>query len=78
MSDITVYGKPGCRACKNTTRILTQNGVEHTYVDFTQDEDALAFITAQGVKSAPYVTSPVGNWAGQDEAKLNELIASVK
>ena len=76
MSDVTVYGKPGCRACVNTTRQLKKNGVEFTYIDFTQDADAEALLHSRGVKAAPFVTSPVGDWSGLDEAKIDELVAS--
>lgn len=75
MSDITtIYGKPGCRACLTTKRTLAKNGIEHKYVDFTQDEDAYALLKDNGVLSAPYVVSPVGAWSGLDEGKLAELI----
>lgn len=76
MSEVTVYGKPGCRACMSTTRQLKKNGVDFKYIDFTQDSDAEAFLHGEGVKSAPYVVSPVGNWSGMDEYMINELVSS--
>lgn len=76
MSEVTVYGKPGCRACMSTTRQFKKGGVEFNYVDFTQDPEAEAFLHGEGVKSAPYVVSPVGSWSGLDEYMINELIAT--
>lgn len=78
MSDVTIYGKPGCRACLSTARKLTKNGIEHDYIDFTQDEEAYEMIKSKGVMAAPYVTSPVGDWSGLDEVKINELVDSYK
>lgn len=76
MSAVTVYGKPGCRACDNTKRQFKKHGVEFEYVDFTQDEEGAATVASAGVLSAPYVTSPVGNWSGLDEAMINKLVSA--
>lgn len=77
MSEVTVYGKPGCRACEATKRRLKKQGVEFNYVDFTQDETAAKLLEDNGVKAAPYVTAPTGNWSGLDEAEIDKLVASL-
>ena len=76
MSDVTVYGKPGCRACVGTTRELKKRGIDYTYVDFTQDAEAEAMLKSEGVMAAPFVTSPIGKWSGLDEAQIDKLAAS--
>lgn len=77
MSEVTVYGKPGCRACESTKRRLKKHGVEFNYVDFTQDEDAAKLLADNGVKAAPYVTAPTGSWSGLDEAEIDKLVSSL-
>lgn len=74
MSKVTVYGKPGCRACKGTVRQLEKHNVEFSYVDVMEDSDALSYVKDQGVVAMPYIESPVGSWSGLDEGKIAELV----
>lgn len=76
MSNVTVYGKPGCRACVGTTRQFKKHGVDFDYIDVTQDEEAFAYVKGQGVASMPYVETPTGSWSGLDEAMIDKLVAS--
>lgn len=76
MADVTVYGKPGCRACESTKRILKKNGIEFDYVDFTLDADATQLLADNKVKAAPYVVAPTGSWSGLDEAEIQKLVDS--
>lgn len=77
MSEVTVYGKPGCRACDSTKRQLKKHGVEFNYVDFTQDAVAAQLLADNEVKAAPYVVAPTGSWSGLDEAEIDKLVASL-
>lgn len=76
MSNVTVYGKPGCRACVGTTRQFKKNGVSFEYIDVTQDESAFEYVKSQGVVAMPYVEAPTGSWSGLDEAEIDKLVAS--
>lgn len=76
MSEVTVYGKPGCRPCAFTKRFLDDNGVDYEYFDVTQDAAAAQLIIDKGFKAVPVVFAPNATWNGLDEAKLEELVAS--
>ena len=77
MSEVTVYGKPGCRACDRTKRQFKKHGVEFNYVDFNQDEQAAKLLSDNGVLAAPYVVAPTGSWSGLDEGEIDKLVASL-
>lgn len=55
MSDITVYSKPRCVACRAVKRHLDKKGVEFTEIDITQDDAARESIQKQGFLQAPVV-----------------------
>ena len=77
LANVTVYGKPGCRACKSTTRKFDKHGIDYEYVDFTVDTDAYEnVIVPNGVLAAPYVVAPNGSWSGLNEEKIEELVGA--
>lgn len=71
---VTVYGKPACVQCTATVRHLNKLGINHTYVDVTEDRDAFDFIKGLGYQQAPVVyTSADKHWSGFNPDLLNEL-----
>lgn len=69
---ITVYGKPRCVQCDATKRALNKRGIPYTYVDVTENPDALAHIKALGYTSAPVVelSNGIDSWSGYQPGKL--------
>lgn len=52
---IEVYGKPNCKYCDMAKALLTNKGVEYSYIDIMQDEDAMDMIVDAGLKSVPQI-----------------------
>ena len=61
---ITVYSKPACVQCTATTRALEARGLKYDVIDLTQDDQALARVTALGYRQAPVVIAGESHWAG--------------
>ncbi len=72
---VTVYSKPRCTYCDATYRALDSRGISYNVVDYTQDEDAFAFVQTLGHLSAPVVVAGDMNWGGYKEDKIDELAA---
>ncbi len=76
---VTVYGRPGCQQCKQTTRKLDKAGVPYTYVDVDDDAVAGALVDIYaaknpGPKSLPLVTAGDQYWFGFRNERLARLI----
>lgn len=71
----TIYTKPSCVQCDMTKRYMDKNNIPYDTVDITEDPAALEMIMGMGFTSAPVVVSEVGNWAGFQPDRLNELAA---
>lgn len=71
----TIYTKPACVQCDMTKRMMDQKGIIYKTVDITENTDALDMILEMGFSSAPVVMSSVGNWAGFQPDKINQLAA---
>lgn len=78
MPPIVVYSKPDCQPCKMTKQRFTDNGVDFTEIDISQDAEALSYVTGLGALAAPVVV--VGNqelwWAGFKPDMIKQVIAS--
>lgn len=61
---ITVYSKPACVQCTATTRALDARGLNYSVIDLTQDDEAMARVTALGYRQAPVVVAGEDHWAG--------------
>jgi len=61
---ITVYSKPACVQCTATTRALDARGLDYDVIDLTQDDEAMARVTALGYRQAPVVIAGDDHWAG--------------
>lgn len=71
---IAVYSKPDCRQCIATTRKLDKLGIEYTYIDITEDQDAYDYVTGLGYQQAPVVVVSNGDsWAGYRPEKIGYL-----
>ncbi|TDK51262.1 glutaredoxin-like protein NrdH [Antarcticimicrobium luteum] len=70
---ITVYSKPACVQCTATTRALTARGIAFDLVDLTEDDAALARVTALGYRQAPVVMAGDEHWAGFRPDKIGAL-----
>ena len=57
MSEITVYTKPACEACKATFRTLNKAGISYQVVDITEDATARDFVMSLGHLQAPVVVT---------------------
>jgi glutaredoxin-like protein NrdH len=70
---VTVYTKPACQQCNATYRALDKKGIAYTSLDISQDAAALENLKALGYQQAPVVTSPIGDWSGFRDDKIDEL-----
>lgn len=79
---VTVYSQPGCQPCRATHKRLQALGVDHSYIDVTQEPEALDTIKALGYATTPVVqvTCPVPNakpvtvsWSGMRYDAMNAL-----
>lgn len=71
-SEVIVYSKKPCPQCDATFRKLKQEEMEHTVVDITDDEAALAYIKELGYLQAPVVVTPFDHWSGYRPDKIME------
>jgi len=77
---VTVYTKPGCRACDRVKAKLDEFNVPYQAVDITRNEEAYTYVTqVLKSKSVPVIVSDVYEpILGYDPLKLRELIDYVK
>ena len=52
---LTLYSKPNCTFCEKAKHWLTKNGVPFQAIDVSIDEEAKAFIVAEGHKTVPQI-----------------------
>lgn len=77
MIAVTVYSKPACVQCTATKRDFDKKGVAYTEVDLTQDDAALARLTALGYAQVPVIITDLDQWTGFRPDKHGELIAAL-
>ncbi|WP_227979942.1 glutaredoxin family protein [Nocardia spumae] len=75
---VTVYGRPGCQQCKQTTRKLDKANVPYTYVDVDDDAVAGALVDIYaarnpGPKSLPLVVVGDVYWFGFRHERIARL-----
>jgi glutaredoxin-like protein NrdH len=75
MSQITVYTKPACAACKATFRALNNAGIAYDVIDITRDSDARDFVMSLGYLQAPVVVTGDTHFSGFRPDRLNALAA---
>jgi glutaredoxin-like protein NrdH len=73
MSQITVYTKPACEACKATFRALNKAGISYQVVDITEDATARDFVMSLG--QAPVVVTGDTHFSGFRPDRLKALAA---
>lgn len=64
MSQITVYTKPACVACKATFRALNNAGIAYQEIDITEDAAARDYVMSLGYLQAPVVVAGDRHWSG--------------
>lgn len=70
---VTVYTLPNCVQCDQTKKQFTKLGVEFTEVNLEDHPDKVEAFTAQGLTSAPIVTTDVKVWSGFRIGKIESL-----
>jgi glutaredoxin-like protein NrdH len=70
---ITVYTKPQCSACEQTTKLLEQMGLEYKAVDATKSSKARKFMAEHGYMSVPVVITDDDHWSLFRYHKLRNL-----
>lgn len=70
---VTVYTKPRCVQCNATYRALDKNGISYNSIDLSEQPEFLEELKAEGHMGAPVVKSPIGDWAGFQPDKIEEL-----
>ena len=75
---VTVYTNPQCVQCDMTKRQFDKLGVEYSVVDLASVPDKVEEFKAQGLMSAPIVTTDVKVWSGFKPAKIKSLADYIK
>lgn len=71
---VTVYTNPNCVQCDMTKRQFDKLGVKYEVVDLGRvSNETLDAWKAQGLMSAPIVTTDVKIWSGFKPAKIKSL-----
>lgn len=70
---IIVYSKPACVQCTATTRALDARGLSYDVIDLTEDDGAMARVTALGYRQAPVVIAGESHWAGFRPDMIGQL-----
>lgn len=50
---VTLYGAPFCQNCQTVKRVLENKGIEVTYLDVADDEQAADALSAMGFMALP-------------------------
>lgn len=69
----TVYGKPECKQCEFTTKLMDKEGIPYKYVDITVDEVAYQTVKGLGYTGAPVVVADSTHWSGFSPDKIRKL-----
>ena len=80
MTDITMYGAEWCGDCRRSKRVLTDLGIDYTYVNLEETPEATQNVIDinGGTQSIPVIVFPDGSHLTEPGdleliAKLNEL-----
>lgn len=73
-TEVTIYGTPTCVGCRFMVDQCKRKGISYTYIDVTQDEEALAFIRSYGYNTVPVVYCREEIWSGADMGRVERLI----
>lgn len=71
---VTVYSKKNCIQCDATVREMQRKGIEHQYVDITEDSQAMETVANLGYKQVPVVIAGEEHWAGFQPDKIGALV----
>jgi glutaredoxin len=63
MSDITVYGGPGCADCRRSKRFLDERGIDYAWIDLADDPAAEATVMRlnRGMRVIPTIVFADGS-----------------
>ena len=70
---LTLYSKPGCVQCDASVRKLDKEGLNYTYVDIMQDDEALAKVKSLGYAQAPVITYGTEHWSGYRPDLIDQI-----
>jgi glutaredoxin-like protein NrdH len=71
---VTVYHiGPSCVQCNQTKRMMDNLGIEYVQVDLREHPDILEGFKAEGLSSAPIVTTDIKKWSGFRYEKIKSL-----
>jgi glutaredoxin-like protein NrdH len=70
---VKVFGKPGCKPCEFTQKLLIERGVAYSYYDITQNAAAAEEVKDLGYSSVPVVVTANEHWTGFNVDKLRKL-----
>lgn len=72
-SNVTVYGKPDCKPCEFTKKVLDKEGIPYTYLDITVNEVAHQEVKNLGYSGVPVVVAGDDHWTGLHPDRLKGL-----
>lgn len=74
----TVYTAPACGPCVGLKAYMLARGIEHEVINIRRDEQAAAWMAAQGYKGTPVVLdNETGeHWWGFDPIRIEQLIGN--
>jgi len=70
---VTVYTVPNCPQCSTTKRMMDKKGIKYEEVALQDNPEKLEEFKAQGLTSAPIVTTDIKVWSGFRFEKIESL-----
>lgn len=70
---IKIYTKTTCIQCKMTKRLMDQLDIEFKEINIDNDDEALDYLKAKGIKSAPYIETEKDCWTGFRPDKIKAI-----
>lgn len=61
---IKVYSKARCPQCEMTKQLLKQKEIPFEEYRIDLDDELLDYVKSKGVRSVPYVETPIHSWTG--------------
>ena len=75
---LTVYGQPNCQPCRMAEYYLKREKVPYTYVDLSEDTQALARLKKAGHMQTPIIETPTATTSGFNVDALKQAVVEVQ
>jgi glutaredoxin-like protein NrdH len=74
MSNVTVFVRNNCAACKGTEALMDKLGIEYTVVNVEEDLEEAQKLVDEGWRTMPVVKTVNESWSGTQVDKIKALV----